>query len=329
MSIPRKLVVLYGFPVLAVVACSNKRETAVKQTLLFAEQAPYTLAAPAARNEGFGIAVKDSALSTYNAIFVYFEPKDTTRARVYRDLPSQLLFRLPVTHLEQLSSRRTNGDTLKVTAVYTRPNAKLFQKTLVDLVFKSDTIAPTGVQQQAFEAFIKRAKQELQDKDTALFWVVDGPHIVRVQSASEARDSVTRKAASDALMTLFAGLVSNATFSKLAVKRFAYTGSDYIAGGISGFITPGLQAWPTVPPEIYGDVHVACEARNSDQGVGEVGYIILSTLSSHQKEKVLCIWSGEKAQQWADIDPKSFRVRLVAGTGRDSVVGPWTDIKER
>jgi hypothetical protein len=329
MSIPQKMRVLYGFHVLAVVACSNKRETAVKETLLFAEQAPYTLAAPAARYEGFGIAVKDSALSSYNAIFKYFEPKDTTRARVYRNLPSELFFRLPVTHLDQLSSKTTTGDTLKVTAVYTRPNAKLFEKTLFDLVSSSDTTAPTRAQQQAFEAFVKRAKQELQDTDTAFFWVVEGPHIVRVKSASEARDSVTRKAASDAVMKVFAGLVSNAAFSELAVKRYAYTPSDNVAGGINGFIDPGLQGWPTLPAEIYGDVHVACEARNREQAVGEVGYIILKNLSSHQRARVLCLWSGEQAQQWADIGPKSFRVRLVAATGRDSVVGPWTDINER
>lgn len=35
MSIPRKLWVLCGFHVFALVACSNKRETAVKETLLF------------------------------------------------------------------------------------------------------------------------------------------------------------------------------------------------------------------------------------------------------------------------------------------------------
>jgi hypothetical protein len=329
MSIPHKLWVLYGFHVLALVACSNKRETAVKETLLFAEQTPYTLAAPAARDEGFGIAVKDSALSNYNAIFKYFEPKDTTRARVYRTLASDLYFRLPVTHLDQLSSKTTNGDTLKVTAVYTRPNAKLFEKTLLDLVVKSDTTAPTRAQQQVFEAFVKRAKQELQDTDTAFFWVVNGPRIVRLRTASEMRDSVTRKAASDSAMKQFAGLVSNASFSGLAVKRFTYTPSDYVAGGVNGFIDPGLQGWPTLPADYYGDVHVACEARNGDQAVGEVGYIILKNLSSHQRAKVLCLWSGEKAQQWADVGPKSFRVRLVAGTTRDSVVGRWTDVNER
>jgi len=320
---------LYGFHVLALGACSNKGETAVKETLLFAEQAPFTLAAPAARDEGFGIAVKDSALSSYNAIFKYFDPKDTTRARVYRTLPADLYFRLPVTHLDQLSSKTTNGDTLKVIAVYTRPNAKLFEKTLLDLVVKSDTIAPTRAQQQAFEGFVKRAKQELQDTDTAFFWVVDGPRIVRVKSASEMRDSVARKAATDAAMKQFTGLVSSASFSGLAVKRFTYTPSDYVAGAVNGFIDPGLQGWPTLPAETYGDVHAACEARNGDQSVGEVGYIILKSLSSHERAKVLCLWSGEKAQQWADIAPKSFRVRLVAGTGRDSAAGSWTDIKER
>ena len=329
MSNSRRLWALYCFHVFASVACSNKREAAVKETLLFAEQAPYTLAAPAARDEGFGIVVKDSALSNFNSIFKYFEPKDTTRERVYRMLPGELYFRLPVTHLDQLSTKSTAGDTLKVTAVYTRPNAKLFEKTLLNLVAKSDTIAPTMAEQQAFEAFVKRAKKELQDTDTAFFWVVDGPRIVRVKSASEMRDSVARKAATDAAMKQFPGLVTNASFSGWAVKRFTYYPSDYVAGTLEGFVDPGLQGWPTLPGDTYVDVHVACEARNGDQAVGEIGYIILKKLSSHQREKALCLWSGEKAQQWAALSPKNFRVRLVAGAARDSVVGPWTDIKER
>jgi hypothetical protein len=318
-------------PILAlfVLGCSNDREDAVKQTLAFAQEAPYMIGSPAERSSGVLLAVKDSALTSYNRIFKYFEPKDSSRATVYGTTPQHFLFFLPITHLDKLWSRKLPADTLQVVAVFSRPERTVFEKTLFEVFPSRDSVSATSNQQIEFQRFITRSRQGLQDTDTALFWVVDGPRIVRFVTAHQIRDSVAMKGLSDAQLKEFTRFINVASFSKLGVTRYPVASSYNLEGGgsITGMLDPGSAGWPK--PAVAGDMHVTCEARNGEEAVREVSYVILRRLSPHEKDKVLCLWASEEGQKWNDLKPNTFRLRLVGVVGRDSVTGNWVEVPAR
>ncbi len=312
---------------LAVVACSNKREDAVRETLTFAEKVPYTLGTRRERFGGFTIAVKDSALVSYNRVFAYFEPKDTSRSTVYGALPLELLTALPVTRLEKLSSNKVRADTLQVTAIFDRPDAKLFEETVLDLVFTGDSVQPSPAQRDQFQRSLTRIKQTLQEKDTAYFLVTEGPRIVKLRTASQIRDSVTLKKRVDASKKEFSRVVSAASFLRLTASDYSILASRGLDGGgsVQGLLDPGPTAWPK-ESDVFGILEVACEARNGDNFLGAESYVNFKKLLPREIEKFLCVWFGEDARKWNDLKPKTFRVRLLGHAGRDTVAGPWIDV---
>ncbi|MBA3342895.1 MAG: hypothetical protein H0T48_13805 [Gemmatimonadaceae bacterium] len=71
-------------------------------------------------------------------------------------------------------------------------------------------------------------------------------------------------------------------------------------------------------------MEVLCEAANGTRVTRAKSYIILNDLRPDEREGVLCGWfSGKESAEWNDIEPNSFRMRLVGIAGRDSVFGPW------
>lgn len=320
------------FPGLAllVLGCSNDREDAVKQTLAFAQEAPYTIASPAERSSGVLLAVKDSALTSYNRIFKYFEPKDSSRAKVYGTMPQDFFFLLPITHLDHFSSRKLPADTLQVVAVFSRPERTLFEKKLFKMVPIDDSASATSSQQSEFQRFITRSRQGLQDTDTAFFWVVSGPRIVRFVTAHQIRDSVAMKGAAEAQFKEFTRIVNFASFSKLDVTRYPVAPSYNLQGGgnITALLDPGPGGWAKAQ-HVSDDMHVTCEARNGEEAASVVSYVSLRRLSPHEKDKVLCLWLSEEGQKWNDVKPKTFRLRLVGVVGPDSVTGNWIEVPAR
>ena len=119
-------------------------------------------------------------------------------------------------------------------------------------------------------------------------------------------------------------MISQASFSNFEVRRVGLR-QHQVGGSFQGNLTPGIGGWPTAYKDV-ASMEVECEARRGDRATRERSYVILQTLSVHEKVKWLCLWVNEQSDDWYEIAPESFRVRLLGIAGHDSLFGSWMDI---
>ncbi len=180
---------------------------------------------------------------------------------------------------------------------------------------------------RAFKGTMARVRQVLQSVDTARFWIVDGPRIVKFRTATYVRDSVAlvervrmTRAQIDTMMRV-------GRFSSITVKDYSrlrlYSG--YTGGGsITGFLDRGGV---TLDTGAVVHLEVECEARRGSKATFQGGYLSVSDLRYSRRNKFLCLWSGDDASEWQEVQPNEYHVRLLATIGLDSITGPWIEAR--
>jgi hypothetical protein len=215
---------------------------------------------------------------------------------------------------------------LKVVAIYQRVAAALMQQFLNDFISLADTVPPTDEQQKRFRSTLGRLKQQLQETDTAYFWVTKAPYIARIRTASQIRDSIAQVKEDEKARAELQRLFAQASFTGFKVSiypdRYPLDGG----GSITAIIDPGTAGWYRRPDKSV--MEVQCEGLNGGRITRENSYI-LSNIGLHEREKALCLWSGDAAREFNDIQPSTFRMRLIGKLGaflQDTVFGPWVNI---
>lgn len=316
---------------IAPLGCANPEQRAVSELVAFISEAPFTIGAPAQTRwySGYVILVEDSALSQYNKIFQYFDPSDTARATVYRNLPTDLLVQFPITSAQPASFASLGNDTLRATVVFERPHHDLFYKLFDSNVITDDTLPPTDEQRAAFRSGLHRIRRELQETDTLLIWVMHGPRIVHMATASRLRDSLLQDSLAQIARVHLQGLVAEARVRVNSVDDFStLLPMDVSPGGtVEGTVDPGVHGWYRGDKRLYWSVDVECEGRRGNQVTRDHAYMSLPDIGERQQAKYTCIWVGEKGRDWARVRPVQFRARLVVAVRGDSMRGAWADMR--
>lgn len=306
----------------------DNRSSAVESVLAFAREAPFTIDTPGSKYAGYEVIAEDSALERLNQLFELMHSEDSTRVREYKALPIQILFTLPVTSIESLSHRPLGGDTLLVQATFRAPDRALYESAL-SRALSVDSTATMAEARVAFKRALTRARSELQERDTAFFWVRPGPSILKWRTARWRRDSVTADSLTRIARTHWIRLSRDAQFSRTEVT--SYEGMPrYMGGGggaLEGWVDPGEVGW--FQNDDFGvDTRVQCEARRGDSTAMADGWVNANEGAVRERKKFLCTWLGDAADEWARIRPNAFRVRLLLNSySPDTVAGPWVTVE--
>jgi hypothetical protein len=312
------------------VACRRADERAVDETMAFAAASVSGAAAAAESERFFQVVVDDSAVERYTKVFAYFDPKDTTRARAYRTTPITLLWNLTNTEFERIERRRA-GDTTMIRVRMQRPEWKLLEQRVANLVFTGDSTPPTADQQTAFRAALQRVRRELQEADTAIFWIVDGPRIAAVRTTRGIRDSVVRDSIAKVERVRIARFAEGARLGDFEVSDYsrlaAISRGGMDGGSVRGTITPAPGGWPKQDPSQFVSTEVHCEGSNGTDVVRGTSYLSEEELEKPGKSEFLCLWTSLD-REWRRVRPTTFRVRFVAlnRANRDTIAGAWYDI---
>lgn len=288
--------------------------------------APYTLEAPESEYSGYSVAVEDGHLEAYNALFTYFDPGDTARARMYHRLPELLLSELPITRVEATDIKEAGADTIQATVVFQRPDRKLFTERLQrDLT--TDSIAPpTAERISRFAQTIERGRAELQQIDTAFIYMTDGPRIVQIQTASKVRENMIADSIRKAARQHLEELVSTATVRVLEFNDRSSLGLGLDGASISGVVDPRPTGWLGATP-FYVEMTIECEGRREDDVTRAYGYVALQGPPAMTTDDFLCLWSGRDGREWTRVKPHEKRVRLLAVLYPDTIHGPWVSVR--
>ena len=305
-------------------SCGDERKRAVEGVVEFAKAAPFTIGTPERAYSGYTVIVVDSGLPAFNEVFRYFEPKDTTRAALYRGLPAEFLSRLFITNVVSVTYR-TARDTLFATVVFQRPDRELLTRRLRANWSTTDTAAPTEELRAAFRAALGRARSELQETDTAFLLVLPGPRVGTLRTASGIRDSVRFDSLTHVARISIERLVREAHVASTSFND--YSSLDTRTGGaVEGFVTPGDGGWYH-SKSIYSGLEVECEARRDTGTTKAVGYVLVADVAPRSPVHFLCLWTGDIAAEWFRLRPKHVRIRLVGYVVRDSVFGSWITVR--
>jgi hypothetical protein len=222
---------------------------------------------------------------------------------------------------------RLPSDTTRFDVVFERPAFKAFQEVLLKAVDTKEMNSPSADQRSAFKSTIARAKKELQERDTAMFWLNGSGRIVRWTTAHLVHDSVVSARQRGVALEHFRRLVASAHFSDWQVLNTSILARPGEAGGgsVGGTVSPDTVGWYQAPKDVYISTEVECEARREQLVTRASTFLALDSEPSASSH-FLCLWFGREGAQWDRIRPTSFRVRLLAKAGRDSVAGPWVDV---
>jgi len=309
--------------VLSGLACGDNRKDAVAEILAFAKDAPYTVElqrSPFGSYRDFTIAVQQERLEAYNALFQYFDPKDSTRAEVYRYLPARLYGQLPITAVRD-QSYRVSGDTLWATVVFERPDRGLQGSGL-----QLDTLMGAAEATRVFRASIERARAQLKEVDTAFLAVVMGPRVVTLNTASSKRAAARRVSLLSVVQSRLEILARDARLSSISFEDFTELGTDF-GGLVKGFVTPGTAGW-YYDSTVHPSAEVQCQAWRDADTTNEYGNLLLHRLHGGERTDFLCVWAiGRTVAEWQRIRPNHFRVRFIGLVDQDTVVGPWRSVR--
>lgn len=215
------------------------------------------------------------------------------------------------------------GDTLQVVAVFQRVAFAIIEKLFAEYYSPADTLPPTDEQRKRFRASLSRVHQELKDTDTAFFWVVGGPRVIRFRTSRQNRDSVALMKVMARTRTEFQRIIADASFSSLSAANYSSLAKSGLDGGgaVSALLDPGPGGWY----QAGGSMEIQCEGKNGVRVTREKGYV-LNSLGVHETDKALCLWSGDSAREWNDVEPNAFTIRLIGIIRKDTLFGPWINI---
>lgn len=319
--------VLRSYAILSAVAvmsaCADPRERAAEETMALASAAPLALG-PVSETTYTNIVVTDSGLADYNRIFRYFDPKDSTRAKVYERLPSDLLLGVLFNTSHQKLRSRTNGDTLIVGFSFERPVRALFSRALSE-VSAPDSGAPSDAVKRQFREALTRVRRELQETDTAHFYVTPGPRIERIRTASGVRDSIRGEAVRGHAVAHLRVVANGVRYARIRIRdEFEYAGGT-VGGSIRGLIMPIDTTWYRGAEGIYVEQRVDCQASSGDQTTTQDASLS-PDLVGRQSGDFICLWLSP--DDWIRIRPNRFRVRFVAIVSGDTIAAPWTEVRK-
>lgn len=310
-------------------ACSDSRQTAAVELVRFSSEAPFSIGAPSSRYSGYSVLVEDPALTRYNKLFATFDVPDSARSTAYKELASLLLWELPATTIGSARSKRLAGDTLLVTVPFQRPRVELYQERIREFSGYGDTASPTPEKRTGFREALRRARAELPEPDTAFVWVKPGPTILRWRTATMVRDSIKADSQRQVARVHLRQLVAEARFSALEASDYSANRSisrDLGGGAIVGSVVPGSTGWLAEGLQ-FGMTQVQCEAARGPSRTYATAYVSPEKYEVNSPQEFTCLWAGREGDEWISIRPNTFRVRLLATQGRDTIPGEWVRVR--
>jgi hypothetical protein len=320
----RQICVLIGAA--ATSACADPRQDAVESVAEFAQAMPYTIGAPESEYLGYKVMVSDEHLAAYNAIFTHFDPGDSSRTRIYKSLPEQLLLELPITRVHEIVVRETATDTAIATITFDRPERQLFLERM-ETELEADTFAhPAPERVTRFNDALRRARGELQQVDTARVYLTGDGRIVGIRTASFVRDSVVRDSAGRVARGHLERLVQSAVIRVEEVSDRSALNLGIDGASVRGVVDPKPIGWFS-NSRLYVSMVVQCEGRRGDDATTTDGYVRLREMRHDTPDDFLCLWSGRDGREWTRVRPSQIRVRLMGIIMRDTIAGPWVQVR--
>jgi hypothetical protein len=313
-----------------VTGCASPSEKASKDIIQFAGDAPFRLARAGSAFSGYSVVVKDSSIVRYNAIFEWFDPKDSSRSSVYADLPGEILANLPLARALSSTNEKVSSDTSRTVVVFSRPDLTLFVKALDEALARGDTTEPTAVAQERFTQTLQRARAGLQTIDTAIVDVANGS--VRIRTKSRMRASVELESRRASASKALRSLAEEIAFER-PIESNDYTSRSYsldplrTTSTVNGSVSPGPAGW-YVDDKISVIQHVQCAGVRGSDTTFTSGYISIDEkIGTHSSVDFLCMWYLESGDRWKRVRPESLFVRYTAVVSpKDTIRGKWTTV---
>lgn len=313
---------------IATAACGDPRMQAARALVRFAQDAPFTIAAPTKATQSLSIRVRDDALKHYNAVFAYVDSGNPRRGDQYQSFPAELLIDLPITRVLSSSERYAGNDTMIATFAYLRPDSTIYESFLRGLASAVRSTGVTPAQVSQFDESFGKVRKELQQVDTVFIWIIEGPRVVRFRTASEIRDSVRFDELISETRPVIARVVNSARFVGAAVDDYSHLAAinpAFGGGSVKGFVLAGPPGWYQVRglSVLY---QVQCRAGHDDPHAQASGYLDTDTTTTTTSKDYFCLWTDAAAGKWRASWRRGIDARLVATFGADSVAGAWQTV---
>lgn len=312
-------------------ACRDKGMRAVRDVMDFAASATFDLGKPTSKYSGYSVRVADAELSKYNSVFENFLIPSMPREDLYARLPLGLVYSIPVTKVISYSTVDTTADSAMISVVFERPSLKLYKQQVLSVVETNDSLMPSKETRDRFSVELKRVRQELQEIDTARFWLTRAGKIARFYTASAERDEHSNKLARDSVLVDLRRTIPLVSLTSVSVNDYSSlsSGGQSLGGSVEGTAIPGPSGWPHASEKVSVIHGVQCEATNGVQTSLEWGYLPDSKMTSNLPVRFLCLWSGDQAEKWKMTTPRSIKLRLLSVTGSDTVSSEWQSVAAR